>query len=732
MDDLNRAALFFCARIFAFSACAALVLPAVTTAQTSGTEAQDSETVAEEDQPALLVADRVYITADRRLIAEGNVEAFQGDTRLRANRIEFDRDAGTLKLNGPMRIDQGQNSTILADYAELDEGFQNGLLTGARLVFNQHLQLSALQMTRVRGRYSQLYKTSVTSCHVCEDGRPPIWQIRAGKITHDQLEGQFYLEEAQFRILGVPVFYFPGMRLPDPTLKRASGFLIPSVRTTSHLNTGVKVPYFFKLGDHKDLTLTPYLSSKTRTLEYRYRQAFRTGRIEFEGAYTRDDLEPDQDRGYLFATGKFDLPDDFKLAFDVKLVSDDAYLVDYGLPDLDRLRSEIAIGRSKRDEYLRASLIHYKTLRDGENEDFLPSNIAFAEYEQRFFPTQIGGELRLGLYAQAHRRNSTTDVLGRDMSQATVDFDWRRKWIFGNGLVADWQIGTAMDAFGIYDDSTFPTQVTRVAPRTAVTLSMPMSRHNQSGAVHYLEPVVQLGWTDVTGDAVPNDSSNFVEFDQGNLLALSRFPGNDQREDGASVVYGVNWSRFKSESWTARATIGQVFRDKEDPRFTQTSGLSGTSSDLLLAGQLALTNGISVSARGLMDGSFKMNKTEIRGDWVSDTVALSGTYLWLDSDLGEDRADPISELWFDGSYVMDTNWTARANVRYDLEASRASRAGFGLAYQNECLTIDLTLERNFSSSTSVEPTTDFGFTVSLNGFAVDGNADKYRRSCKHT
>ena len=699
----------------------------------SGAQSQPvPQTTTEEQLPAVLIADRVFITPDRKLIAEGNVEAFQGEMKLSAHRVEFDRETDTLTLQGPIRIDQDGSSTIFADFAELDKNLQSGLITGARLVFNQQLQLAALQMTRVQGRYSQLYKTSVTSCNVCDDGSPPLWQIRARKITHDQQEGQLYFEEATLRVLDVPVFYIPGMRLPDPTLKRATGFLIPSVRTTSQLGTGVKVPYFFKLGDHKDLTLTPYLSAKTTTLEFRYRQAFRRGRIEFEGAYTEDDLQPGESRGYLFGEGSFDLENDFKLDFDIQMVSDDAYVSDYGLPDQDRLRSEISLSRSKRDEFLRTSLVHYKTLRDSENEDFIPSAIAFVDYERRYFPSQIGGEVRLAFYAQAHQRDSNLNVLGRDMSQASIDLSWQRRVILSNGLVTDWKLGSAFDAFGVYHDSNFPSNVTRAAPRAAVTFSLPMRRSDASGGTQLLEPIVQLGWTDVTDDDVPNDSSNFVEFDQGNLLDLSRFPGNDQREDGFSFVYGLNWSRHHSDSWTARATIGQVFRDKADPDFSKTSGLSGTSSDILLAGQLALTNGLSITARGLLNESLAFNKTEILGDWKNEKAKLTGTFLWLDKDLDEGRTSPTSEIWLDGSYLIHRHWTASANIRYDIEESSTSRAGLGLVYRNECLTVDLSVERRYSSSTSVEPTTDFGFTVALNGFAFDGRTEKYRRSCKYT
>lgn len=174
--------------------------------------------------PAMLVADSVFITPERELVAEGNVEVFQGETRLRAKRITFDQETETLNIEGPIRIEDGSETVVLADAASLDSGLQNGLLLGARLVMDQQLQMAALQMNRVSGRYTQLFKTAVTSCHVCEDGRPPLWQIRARRVIHDQEEKQLYFEDAQFRILDVPVMYLPRFRLPDPTLERGQGF----------------------------------------------------------------------------------------------------------------------------------------------------------------------------------------------------------------------------------------------------------------------------------------------------------------------------------------------------------------------------------------------------------------------------------------------------------------------------------------------------------------------------
>ena len=195
------------------------------------------------------------------------------------------------------------------------------------------------------------------------------------------------------------------------------------------------------------------------------------------------------------------------------------------------------------------------------------------------------------------------------------------------------------------------------------------------------------------------------------------------------MVYGVNWARYAPSGRQASATIGQVFRETADPDFTMTSGLSGTSSNILLAGQLSLKQGLALTARGLLDDSFGFSKAELRGDWDYKRLDLSSSYLWLRTDLAEGRTSPVSEIWFDGSYEVNPRWTAGANLRYDISDARASTTGIGLVYRNECVTVDISLNRRYTSSTSVEPSTDFGFTISLNGFSVESGSKEYRRTC---
>ncbi|MEO0752396.1 MAG: LPS-assembly protein LptD, partial [Pseudomonadota bacterium] len=76
-------------------------------------------------EPAVLVADDVYLEGNERLVATGNVEAIYNGQRLQAEGIIYDRASDRLILTGPIVIQQGDESFILASSAELDQDLEN-------------------------------------------------------------------------------------------------------------------------------------------------------------------------------------------------------------------------------------------------------------------------------------------------------------------------------------------------------------------------------------------------------------------------------------------------------------------------------------------------------------------------------------------------------------------------------------------------------------------------------
>ncbi|WP_428543722.1 LPS-assembly protein LptD [Profundibacter sp.] len=680
---------------------------------------------------ATLVADKVWVDGKDTLTAEGHVEILYGVTRIKASRIIYSGTDGSLQIDGPITLIDGDDILILANSAQMDGDLRNGILRGARMVLNQQVQLAAAEINRVDGRYTQLYKTVASSCQVCANNPVPLWQIRARRIIHDQQERQLYFDDAVLQIAGVPVFYLPRLRLPDPTLKRATGFLVPTFKSTSQLGWGIKVPYFIKLGDHADITLTPYLSAATTTMELRFRHAFRTGDISFYSAFTHDDIRPGQDRGYFFGQGRFDLPRDFVLKFSLETSSDRDYLLDYGYSNKDRLESGIEISRARRDELIVAEALHYHSLRGTENNDTLPTVVGNLVYHRRYHPDSIGGELGLRFDAHSHYRTSSlAGDSGRDLTRASFRLDWKRGWTLRNGMVASVLGEVNADYYNIEQGLPGEFNGTHITPAAMVELRWPFVKITRLGASHVIEPVVQLVWTDTNSVNIPDEDSRLVEFDQANLFSLSRFPGADRYERGFRANVGVTWTRYDPTGWSLGLTVGRIFREKDLGQFQASTGLSGQNSDWLAAVQLQLRNNLTLTNRSIFDNKFNFAKNETRLTWQTAKLGLDTSYIWMEAEPYEDRPNDTSEWTFDAAYKLAPNWTGKMDWRYDFIAGEAAYAGVGLEYRSECVKIDLSLSRRFTSSGSLTPTTDFGLTVSLTGFGSGNSGRTSARRCQ--
>ncbi len=678
---------------------------------------------------ATLIADSVTLNDQQQLVATGNIEVLYLGDSLSARQIIYDRPSDQLFIEGPIVIRTADGTVLTADRATLDPTLENGILQGARIVLDQQLQLAANQIERSEGRYAQLYKSAATSCRVCGD-KPPLWEIRAERVVHDTLERQLYFTNATFHVRGVPLVWIPRMRLPDPTLDRATGFLEPDQRVSSQLGTGVMVPYFITLGDHADITVAPYLSPETRTLELIYRQAFVNGRLQVEGAGSDDTLES-KNRSYLFAEGNFALANDIQLTFDIEAVSDRAYLLDYGYSDKDRLDSAISLLRVTDTTLAQTRLTYYQTLREDESNSSLPPIIADLRYQRRLRPS-LGGTLTLeGSMDTVYRFSDADGDNGRDITRAGANAAWQDSWVLPAGVIGSVQSVVRGEIYSIEDDTEFPGTDLRIAPGISGTLRWPLGRAGATGTQHLIEPTISASWSDSFGGIPPNEDSTRSELDPGNLFDLSRFAGDDVVETGQQVAAGISWTRIGGLGTTSTLSFGRILRSEAEPEFTPSSGLDEKLSDWLLGGQLIIPGGFLLDARGLVDDTTGLNRADARVAWQNEKISLDASYIWQSADDSEDQPETISEWTFDAGFELSAAWSLELDARYDVAADRPVRAGIGLEWRNECVSIDVSASRRYTSSDTVEPTTDLRISGSVTGFSAGRASGGLAAGCRN-
>ena len=117
---------------------------------------------------------------------------------------------------------------------------------------------------------SKLEKSVYTNCKKRE-GCPP-WVIQAEEVSHNKKKKIINYKNAFLKLYDVPVLYFPKFFHPDPTIKRQSGFLTPTLRTHNK-SSYLRTPYFFAISENSDFTFSPRFYENNNNIyqgEYRY------------------------------------------------------------------------------------------------------------------------------------------------------------------------------------------------------------------------------------------------------------------------------------------------------------------------------------------------------------------------------------------------------------------------------------------------------------------------------
>lgn len=679
--------------------------------------------------PAALTADRITYTSGYQILrATGNVVISYDGLILTARELTYDGQNQTITAQGPLRLSNGDALTIVAEFAQLSADMQNGVLRGARMVLNRQLQLSALEIRRSKGRYNLLSQAAASSCTVTLAKPTPLWQIRASRIVHDEQQRQLFFENARLQILSLPVVYIPRLRVPDPLVKRASGFLVPGLSNSTLYGVKLSAPYFLTLGDYADVTLTPALfSSGTATLQFDFRKRFANGKLDVSGAYTNDRVSTRRNRGYLFATGNLRFSNGFKTDLDLQFVSDGAYFLDHNLSERERLESYLRIDKTKRHSYFGAEIRGFRSLRTGINGEIIPFMLNEITYQRRFFPQSLGGQLAVNLTAAGLVRASTTDILGRDVTRLSASIDWRRNWFLAGGLVFSTIAELHADRYNVTNDSTYPTPINRLTPITALELRLPMAKSSK-GVTQVLEPILQLVWSPKTSVAVPNDDSVLVDYEATNLFKLNRFAGTDMYEAGFRANIGFNYSRRSANSWSIDATFGRIIRPADLGQFAVASGLAGSMSSYVGAARISLPSNLKLVQRAVFDRGFRLTKNETSLVYHRKRFDITSSYLWLVAGAAANIVDR-SEWSVKTGLDLGSRWRGTTTWRYDLATASASDAGVAFSYRNECIKIDLSLSRSFVSSSNITASTDFGVQITLEGFGSRAAADTFDRKC---
>jgi LPS-assembly protein len=279
-------------------------------------------------QPVTFQADRIDYDQKTNIVTLiGHVEAWQAGHVLFADRLLYDRNTNISDAIGHVVLISPDGQIVYSDYAELSRDMTNGIMSKMNVTLPLNAKLAANGARRTEGKLNELTRAVYTACDVCmkHPDSSPLWQIHA-----------------VMEIYGVPIFWLPYFSHPDPSAKRQSGLLTPSIGVNSHLGGFAEIPYYWVLDNQSDAIITPTLSTKDyAALDVKYRRDFNFGTLNLNPSAG---LDQGRIQGALFANGLFDLNNTWRAGFNFQRASSVGYLNDYSiLPDVNELESQLYI-----------------------------------------------------------------------------------------------------------------------------------------------------------------------------------------------------------------------------------------------------------------------------------------------------------------------------------------------------------------------------------------------------
>lgn len=656
--------------------------------------------------------------------ASGNVEMTQGDRLLKADSVTYNQNTREVVAQGNVSLSDGQGNSLFANRIELTDDMKNGVIETLTVLLAERGKLAAARATRKDGTVMTLERAIYTSCDTCKDDptKPPVWQIKALKVTYDKVKARIEYEDAYFELLGVPIVYLPYFAHSDPAIKRQSGFLIPNVGHSTDIGYFLEVPYFWALDPSYDLTVAVMATQEdSALLKTEWRHRTHGGIYNLDGSFTyaetRDRFSnktgEEAFASHLFGTGRFDIDKTWRWGYDLQLTSNDTYLKRYDISNLDRLTNNVFLEGIYGRSYASANAWYFQGLREADDPGTTPLVLPFLELSWVPDEAVFGGRFSFDANVMSLYRGE-----GRDTVRVSTTAEWRLPFVTAAGQL--WTIFANLrgDVYHTRQDGPFGTDTNltgRVLPTTGVEWRWPFLRHD-GHARTVIEPIIQAIIAPYGGnpDDIPNEDSDSFEFDEANLFSLNKFPGLDRWESGPRINAGIRAASYFSGDNFVELILGETFRLREDRAFTAQSGLRDQQSDFVGRITLQPIEDFRIVHRFRINkDNLTFERNEVYAEFSDDELySLQASYVRLADDVVL-PIDVREEVYVNGKVRVAPYWFAHAAGRRDLDEEKMIESRVGLTYEDECSEFGLEYRRRFTRDRDIEPNSSVLFTFRL-------------------
>ena len=544
------------------------------------------------------------------------------------------------------------------------------------------------------------------------------------------------------RVMGLPIAYIPYLRMPDPSVNRARGFLVPEAVLTSNLASGLKLPYFIPIGLSSDLLITPYFSSKTKTLEYRYRKKFRKGELTVNGAFSDDDLVNSDLRYFSQMVGNFKLGYGVDLNFDIGKVGDTSYLGDYVYSEESEFNSEISLKKTivENQQFFKGDLSY---LREKEQDNSLNEYYSLSgSYTKDISSESLPGKLRMRANLNSSVNVNDDNSFSRPPSSAQVGIDYDQRTSVGPLQISN-------DVYGQYNsfvnsaDAGTTNEEFSFQYGASTLISAPFSTRGKD-KLKFLKPKLLLSFNDQENDILGDYFIGTEELNWGNIFAGKKIRSLTESETGLAVSLGMERQVFWNDGRHLEISFAASKIDNLTYTPNPTLGLEARKLNYLGKFFYRTKNANTFGANALFSSKGHLLQGDLRGNYSHKKLNLGLNYQTIDEAIDTRLSEDLRNINFTTEYSLSDDFKVNSGGRYDLNNSKMAKTSFGLSFDlgsweynftqeylkqdpdkfsmsaifdDECTRLTFSFENRYQDIGSSEPVKSLMFRVQLKPFA---------------
>ena len=567
---------------------------------------------------------------------------------------------------------------------------------------------------------SEILKGIFTPCKKTD--KCPPWQLTAEKITHDQKNQIINYNNVWLKMYDKPVVYFPKFFHPDPTVKRKSGFLMPTFKTSPNGNSYFSLPYYKVLSDNKDFTLTPRLYAKDQLLlQNEFRKVDKSSKTTSDFSFFTEKGETL--KSHFFYNHEKDLVDTSnkntrfnEKMFNLKIqqVSNHTYLkgnklISPLITNYDLIENTAGISLKSDDLEISSNVTVFEdlTLKSSDRYQYIFPNFDLIKQFQS--ENRLNGIFTFETNNYIH--NYQTNVLEK-VNINNLLFDSNRK-ISKVGYNTNYQILIKNSNTDAQNSKNFKENENYyLSGLFQFNSELPMIKKSKNYQ-KILKPKFSLK---ISPENDKNINNQFNKLNVDNIYNLERISSSDTVEGGISLTYGNEFivSDLKNANEILSFKFANNIRIKENNNLPRNNQLSAKTSNFF--GKVSYSPNKILNTK--YEFSMKNNLQEISYENIGTELNLNNFVTSFDYLNENNTSEKNSYISNKSTYFIDESKNISFSTRKNKKTNLTEYYNLIYEYRNDCLKASLEYNKDYYNDRDIKPKENIFFKLTFVPFGT--------------